>query len=240
MASARARSPTQGGGGSSPSGTPRGGGPGDGRAPIPIALPFTELFVNSLPRNLAVKLAKVITGVVNLEPFLLSPVVLFMLGLDSYASICAVTMLVLSSVSQVPKRFSFRARPYMVSRARGFTKDPTTSFPSRAVTCGMVYSSIFFFCLSSPSVEVGEAMENWRWWYPLMIVLATVMSAWARVFLGAHYPSDCIFSLPQGLLILTAVGLMFYFEKFLCGSCSSTAAPGVSCYRPETDPPFDP
>jgi hypothetical protein len=38
-------------------------------------------------------------------------------------------------------------RPYMVSRARGFTRDPTTSFPSRAVTCGLVYSTCFFLCL---------------------------------------------------------------------------------------------
>jgi hypothetical protein len=102
----------------------------------------------------------------------------------------------------------------------------------------MVYSIIFFVCLSSPSLEFSEALKGWRWWYPLCIVLSTVSSAWARVFLGAHYPSDCLFSLPQAILILTLVGLLYYLEKWLCGSCSPNVSPGNSCYTDVSD--FDP
>jgi hypothetical protein len=35
-----------------------------------------------------------------------------------------------------------RARPWMTSRAVGLRRDRTSSFPSRAVTCGVVYGFI--------------------------------------------------------------------------------------------------
>eukprot|EP01047_Picozoa_sp_COSAG01_P022298 COSAG01_NODE_1319_length_10746_cov_23.542125_5_plen_69_part_00 len=54
------------------------------------------------------KLAKLVTILTALEPALLVPLLLMMLGQDSYASLAAVAMLVLSTLSQIPKRFSFR------------------------------------------------------------------------------------------------------------------------------------
>jgi hypothetical protein len=117
----------------------------DSGATVCIPMPFTEIFVNGPLTNLKVYLSKAITAVVNIEPFLLVPIFLGMLGLDSYASLTAVTMLVLASISQIPKRFSFRARPYMVSRARGFTKDPTTSFPSVSERFPLIPSQYWLF-----------------------------------------------------------------------------------------------
>ena len=88
-------------------------------------------------------------------------------------------------------------------------------------------------------VRVAQAISNWKWWYPVVIFGVTLTSAWARIFLGAHYPSDCLFSLPQAVLILTATGLMFYFEKYLCGSCAEAAVNvEQSCYVEE--PNFNP
>ena len=85
------------------------------------------------PAGVQVKVlfAKLVTFITALEPALLAPLFLMMLGLDTYASLTSVrmtpihilalhsalncykqvTMLVLSTVSQIPKRFSFRARP---------------------------------------------------------------------------------------------------------------------------------
>lgn len=54
-----------------------------------------------------------------------------------------------------------------------------------------------------------------------MVVVLSVTSAtaWARIFLGAHYPSDCLFSIPQSALIMVVAITLFYLEKASCGSC---------------------
>ena len=107
----------------------------------------------------------------------------------------------------------------MVARARGFTKDPTTSFPSRAVTCGLVYSATICFCYVLTHASHGGSGYVESWMFP-PVVGVTLASAWARMALGAHYPSDCIAGVLQGMLILTAALSLYYLESYGCGSCA--------------------
>ena len=201
-----------------------------------LPMPATELLVNSNCTRLGVSLAKFITAATALEPALLSPMFFLMIGQDTYASIAAMAMLVLTTFSQIPKRFMFRPRPYMVARARGFAKDPTTSFPSRAVTCGTVYATLASFAVVNYRSDFDALFDRWSWWLVTNSLVTTVLTMWARVFLGAHYPSDCLFSLPQSVIIMGIAISLFYFEKYLCGSCFRVleGATHPECYNEDT------
>ena len=62
--------------------------------------------------------------------------------------------------------------------------------------------------------------------FTLGVILAvTVSTAWARIYLGAHYPSDCMFSIPQSFLIMGVSISIFYLEKISCGSCVRIVEP---------------
>ena len=123
------------------------------------------------------------------------------------------------------KRFLFRPRPYMVARARGFSKDPTTSFPSRAVTCGTVYATLIGFSVINRNSDMDSLLQEFNWLLLLVVLAVTGSTAWARIYLGAHYPSDCIFSIPQSFLIMLVAISLFYFEKAICGSCFRIVEP---------------
>ena len=125
----------------------------------------------------------------------------------------------------------------MVSRARGFAKDPTTSFPSRAVTCGLVYSATLVFIYLVTKAAAGKAADPddpyLQLWMVAPVLAATGLAAWARMLLGAHYPSDCIGGVVQGMLVLAVAAGFYYLEVYFCGSCAEKtcyARPSFNVY----------
>ena len=60
----------------------------------------------------------------------------------------------------------------MVARARGFSKDPTTSFPSRAVTCGTVYATLIGFSVLNRNSDMDSLLDEFSWL--LLLVVASV------------------------------------------------------------------
>ena len=87
---------------------------------------------------------------------------------------------------------------------------------------------------------VGAGRGVWWWcccqvhtWMAGPILITTLLSAWARMLLGAHYPSDCIGGMLQGLLVLGVASSLYYLEVYGCGSCAdSNRANG--CYSSPT------
>ena len=76
----------------------------------------------------------IITIFTTIEIGILAPLILFILELDQFACYVMWVMLSLSILSQLPKRFMYRKRPFLAGRAIRIAKDKTSSFPSRAVT----------------------------------------------------------------------------------------------------------
>lgn len=113
----------------------------------------------------------------------------------------------------------------MVARARGFSKDPTTSFPSRAVTCGTVYATLIGFSVINRDSDMERLLQEFSWLLLGVVLAVTISTAWARIYLGAHYPSDCMFSIPQSFLIMVVAISIFYLEKISCGSCVRIVEP---------------
>lgn len=77
-----------------------------------------------------------------LEISVAAPIALYVLGWDAVATDILYLSLTLSTLSQIPKRFLWRYRPFMVHRAQQRKKTTTSSFPSRAVACATVYACI--------------------------------------------------------------------------------------------------
>eukprot|EP00762_Andalucia_godoyi_P002227 ANDGO_07532.mRNA.1 PAP2 superfamily domain containing protein len=120
-----------------------------------------------------------------------TPLVLYVLGYDTQAYHALFLGFTVAFLSQIPKRFLWRYRPYVVQRARKVRKDKTSSFPSRAVTCAVVYA--FFICQAASGQYVSAATIP-------SIMFAAVCSSFARINLGVHYPSDCLFGFLQGIV----------------------------------------
>ena len=84
-------------------------------------------------------------------------------------------------VSHFPKRFMLRTRPYLVNRALKANIIHTSSFPSRAVVAGAIYTVVLLQILD---VDVGiGGMIGYA-------LLGIILSSCARINLGVHYPSD--------------------------------------------------
>ncbi|GAM21850.1 hypothetical protein SAMD00019534_050250 [Acytostelium subglobosum LB1] len=144
-----------------------------------------------------------ITAFVAIEIAVMAPFVLFILGQDALATEYTYLALLLALLSQVPKRFLWRFRPYMVHRAKTVKKDMTSSFPSRAVTCSVVYSFAFIWGLL-----YYTGGPSFQWWMPFLFIVMIALSSFARINLGVHYPSDCAAGVLQGALVcLIGTGL---------------------------------
>ncbi|KAF0979460.1 hypothetical protein FDP41_001803 [Naegleria fowleri] len=168
-------------------------------------------------------LSMIVTALTTIEIGILAPVVLYILGIDNFASYVMWVILTLSMLSQLPKRFMFRVRPYLASRAKCIAKDKTSSFPSRAVTCSVVYA--FLVCYFIRCVTSGESMSDvifWIWCIPCCFLSAIAASA-ARIYLGVHYPSDCLFGALQGLVSIILGTICYLIHLSVCATCAGNA-----------------
>ncbi|EGC30991.1 hypothetical protein DICPUDRAFT_40655, partial [Dictyostelium purpureum] len=157
-----------------------------------------------------------ITALVAVEIAMIAPFFLFIIGQDTLATEFTYLALLLSLISQVPKRFLWRFRPYMVKRAKTVKKDMTSSFPSRAVTCSVVYSYAVIWIATYYQDHQNTTVE---WWMPIMFVSWVLLSSFARINLGVHYPSDCVGGVIQGAIVCIAGTAFRKVDIVGCRSC---------------------
>eukprot|EP01100_Stratorugosa_tubuloviscum_P013568 TRINITY_DN6880_c0_g1_i1.p1 TRINITY_DN6880_c0_g1~~TRINITY_DN6880_c0_g1_i1.p1 ORF type:complete len:245 (-),score=54.94 TRINITY_DN6880_c0_g1_i1:588-1322(-) len=115
------------------------------------------------------KLSLLITGLVAIEIIMILPFCLFLVGEDGIATYLSYLSLFTCLISQIPKRFSWRYRPFMIARAKKFSNEKTSSFPSRAVTCATVYS--YACCLISNRVTAVSESDLYKVevWMPFFL-----------------------------------------------------------------------
>lgn len=89
-----------------------------------------------------------ITIITSIEFSLPWPFIAFICGADTLGLQLSFVFLTLATISQIPKRFIWRTRPYLVDRAKKVRPDKSSSFPSRAVTCSVVYTWAVFYLLA--------------------------------------------------------------------------------------------
>jgi len=189
-------------------------------------------------------LAMVLTTLTAVETALAVPGALFALGYDGAASWLTASLVCLGILSQLPKKLIWRRRPWMSGRAVGLRRDSTSSFPSRAVVCAVVFPIVSlrayaaeaaYRSAAAPFVTLGSGvLAPWRqaelaasaavaaareasttgaarvWPLRLLWRLTpyggpsllhafssaslvwsfVLLTAWSRVHVGAHYPSD--------------------------------------------------
>jgi membrane-associated phospholipid phosphatase len=153
-------------------------------------------------------LALALTAITTVEAGVLFTFVLCGAGFCRQACVWNMHLLVLSLVSQVPKRFIWRSRPHMQQRAVPLRRDRTSSFPSRGVTCAWVYpvALIRAFRCTKPATHMSRTQSFFlSCVFVGSATLLTLATAWARVFLGVHFPTDTIAGFLQGLLIIALV-----------------------------------
>jgi len=102
----------------------------------------------------------------------------------------------------------------MVQRANKLRSTKTSSFPSRAVCCSVVLS----FAVCYAYCYFTELQIIW-WWMPELFIIMAFLTSFARIFLGVHYPSDCILGAIQGVLICLLGSLLWGAALLGCSSC---------------------
>ena len=120
----------------------------------------------------------------------------------------------------------YRTRPGLTfpPRAIRALSDTTSSMPSRAVLCAVVYTYLVYASVNFNDKDeffavTGETLH----WSVLgfMVLLAALVSSYARIFLGMHYPSDCLVGFFTGLLVLFLSSLCSRYVPLLdCPSCT--------------------
>jgi membrane-associated phospholipid phosphatase len=74
-----------------------------------------------------------------------------------------------------------------------------------------------------------------QWWMPVFILASAILTSFARITLGVHYPSDCLFGFLQGLIICV-IGTGFrHIDGLGCISCFD-----AKCYAPAQQKAIDP
>jgi undecaprenyl-diphosphatase len=104
---------------------------------------------------------------------------------------CAVAMVALG-VNQLIGLVWQHARPFMIGLGHTFlAHTPDSSFPSDHAT---VFSAVALTLLANRSLWSGSAM-----------LVAGVAVAWARVFLGVHFPLDMIGAAAVACIVYAAI-----------------------------------
>lgn len=151
-----------------------------------------------------------------IEMGLTAPATLYALGYDRAAGLSFSVLSVLCLISQMPKKFIFRRRPWMSGRALPVRQDCTSSFPSRAVVCAVVFSWLIGQSLFREGLLSGQLSSVKLW---LGIIAFAALTAFARINVGAHYASDTICGFILGLIIIR-LGTKFegLWETSGCGT----------------------
>lgn len=157
-----------------------------------------------------------------IEVSLVAPPTLYALGYDAAAGLCSSVLLVLGVVSQVPKKFIYRPRPWMVGRALPIRQDMTSSFPSRAVVCSVVFSWLFAWSLQLEGLLTTPLPAFVLW---LCVLCIGALAAFARINVGAHYPSDTALGFVLGCLV---VNLGTRLEAWWRTTCPLQSLPATS------------
>jgi hypothetical protein len=132
----------------------------------------------------------------------------FYLGIDSIAMAAASVMMSLFVITQIPKRFMWRKRPYVSGRAKKLCKDGlTSSFPSRAVTCCIVYSYLLAAIIEIVNRQGKDPVARfdlfWTSKFMLFTIWSTCWTSVARIGVGVHYASDCLAGVVQVMCLST-------------------------------------
>lgn len=169
-----------------------------------------------------VTLALIYTALTTIEIGVCATLFLFLVGLDTLATMCLFTTLCVALGSQLFKRFVWRARPWMAGRAIQVKRDLTSSFPSRAVTCAVVYAYVVAHCFYPPHAVPVQAFLP-------PVLLFAVGAGVARIFVGAHYFSDCLFGFILGCAFTTIGSLLNRAVESVCAACYKPSPIGA-CY----------
>mmetsp|Transcript_13592 Transcript_13592/g.20584 ORF Transcript_13592/g.20584 Transcript_13592/m.20584 type:complete len:416 (-) Transcript_13592:50-1297(-) len=166
-------------------------------------------------------LGEIIRLLTLIETGITFPYILFILGLDSLALQFAIIILLTLIISQIPKRFVYRKRPWVVSRAKKKGNESTSSFPSRAVTCAVIYGyQIGYLVRYITYSDASDVVLAVHWvWMPILCLIFFFAASWARVNRGVHYPSDCVAGGLQGLFVIVLGSGIYQGFIQLCPTC---------------------
>ena len=118
-------------------------------------------------------------------------------------------------VTQAFKRFIYRKRPgqQMPPRSEQLFRSQSSSFPSRTVVSA---TTITFIALTSNNWSLSLEFLNGQSFELVLLftALTYVVMSLARIYLGASFPTDCVFSLGPIAIILA----LHYFLSFLTDS----------------------
>jgi len=104
-------------------------------------------------------------------------------------------------------------------------RDVSSSFPSRAVTCAVVYGMCLGEALPWTS-SAGRAIAALGFGASFPIVASC-----ARMFLGVHFVTDCIGGFLNGALVASLGQFLFWAEAEVCGVCGDGyEMSGPNCY----------
>jgi hypothetical protein len=159
-----------------------------------IIIDFVQFFTNPL----IVMLCHCISGLFSVEIAAYIPYMYMMMGIDHaflHITCQSITLLI---ISQLPKRFMWRYRPYMVNRAKMASSDKTSSFPARTVSCGVVFTYILHITVLLYIIPMPHTIIIFYMFITSTYLLVILITSWSRIAVGAHYPSDCIVGAIQG------------------------------------------
>ena len=137
-------------------------------------------------------------------------IVIYVLALDmvGFATWLVFVYFWMAIISQLFKRVTYRNRPWRCTRAQSlWQEDQSSSFPSRSALIGM---------LVPMSWTIYYGYGGW-----ILGFVGFLSVAFARVYLGAHFFSDCFFAYGYGVALLylcwfvySAFGLEQIWEYF--------------------------